>query len=302
MPTFEPGSAGTDGAASGAPAAGSAGNANTNTNTPAAGAQGSGDSFMDKSGAPAGTDTKTPATPAAGDKTKSIVPQKFLNKDGTPNLENFAKSYEELEQWRGAHVRTEPKTIDDYKYETKNKEFTWDEKQTTAFKEYAKDTLQMSTEQYNKLMDYYEKNVTEQTKVAQEAAKGKTWTKDKVTEYLKKEWGSDFDKKQRDTQVAADVLFPNKKFFEAHPELKNHPGVIQLLANLGQHMSEDSSLNDGQQRVQSGMSQDEVKNLMREQMKKGTTKARYKEIDDQLNQWFEANPEGLYKNIYESAK
>jgi hypothetical protein len=41
---------------------------------------------------------------------------------------------------------------------------------------------------------------------------------------------------------------------------------------------------------------------MREQLKPGVTMARYKEIEAQLDAFYEANPAGLFKNIFESNK
>lgn len=218
---------------------------------------------------------------------KTEIPAKFLNKDGTPNLDLLSKSYKDMEDWKAKHVRTEPKSIDDYKYEPKNPSI-YNEEATKQFKEFAKDSLHLSTEQYATLQSWYEETVAKSI-----------WTKDKTTEYFKKTWGDNFDTQNENVSIAVKNLFPTVDFFTAHPDLANHPGMINVLASLGSLMREDSSVQQGTATT-GGTSQEAVKSLMREQMKPGISRSRYNEIESELNKYYSKNPLPMGKNVFMS--
>jgi len=156
------------------------------------------------------------------------MPDKFMF-EGKPDYEKLATSYKHLEGKLGEKTNVAPDSIDDYKYEYKNAEtFNENDEATKAFKE---DALAMgiSSEQYNKLMGWFETHAADQ-------AVGNI---ENTTATLKEAWGGDYSGQLGNAQKAFKSLSDDTMDVAA---LGNNVDVMKMLAKIGSEMGEDSNM------------------------------------------------------------
>lgn len=169
---------------------------------------------------PAETTAKVDA-PTEDGEDLSWVPAKFL-RDGKPDFQNLAKSYQSLEKKIGQKGNFAPESIEAYEYTPKS--ITLDEEANKAFKE---DALQagLTPKQYQWALEQYEK-AYEQT----------TDTPEKAKAYLEKQWGKDYEKNVQQAIKAFETYVPSHIPIEV---IGNNPFVIDILSRIGGELGED---------------------------------------------------------------
>lgn len=151
----------------------------------------------------------------------SWVPAKFL-RDGKPDFQNLAKSYQSLEKKIGTKGNFAPESVDAYEYTPKS--IMLDDESNKAFKE---DALKagLTPTQYQWALEQYEK-AYEQT----------TDTPEKAKAYLEKQWGKDYDKNVQQAIKAFETYVPSHIPIEV---IGNNPFVIDILSRIGSELGED---------------------------------------------------------------
>jgi len=196
---------------------------------------------------PADTTAKVEATSeASGDgEDLSWVPAKFL-RDGKPDFQNLAKSYQSLEKKIGTKGNFAPDSVDAYEYTPKSIQL--DEESNKAFKE---DALKagLTPAQYQWALEQYEK-AHEQT----------TDTPEKAKAYLEKQWGDDYDKNVQNAINAFETYVPSHIPIEV---IGNNPFIIDILSRIGSELGEDvTPVRSSGGAV--GQSKDDIQKLMGE--------------------------------------
>lgn len=155
--------------------------------------------------------------------TGTVVPDKFLKEDGTPDFDKLAKSYTELESTLRKTRPTAPKSIDEYQLEGIDLEL--DEELTVAFKSEALEAG-LSTDQYKWVMDKYAGLVQDSMP-----------SKEKAQEALTEAWGKEFDTNLQAARSAWDVYGKDMDI----NVVGNNPDVLKILARIGAELKEDNA-------------------------------------------------------------
>lgn len=172
--------------------------------------------------APEGTEGEAPEVKEPEYK----VPAKFLNEDGTPNLEKLAKSYQTLEKKLSSKANIPAASIDDYVIDMpKDSSLEVDEEAAAAFKEKALE-LGFTAEQYKFVTDQYFSRM-----------ESTTWTPAKAKEALTEDWGNNFDDNVLAARRAFDEFAPSDA--NINDPVFNHPAILKLMARMGAELNED---------------------------------------------------------------
>ena len=174
--------------------------------------------------APEGTESETPAVKEPEFK----VPAKFLNEDGTPNIEKLAKSYQTLEKKLGSKPNIPAGSIDDYTIDMpKDSSLVVDEEAAAAFKAEAL-KLGFTAEQYRFVTDQYFSRM-----------ESTTWTPAKAKDALTEDWGGNFDHNVMAARRAFDEFAPSDA--NINDPVFNHPAILKLMARMGAELNEDGA-------------------------------------------------------------
>lgn len=153
----------------------------------------------------------------------SWVPKKFL-KNGEPDLQGMAKSYQALEKRLGSKSLAS-EAIEDYQFDSKFAEH-YSEEASNAFKAEAQ-KAGLSPEQYAWIMEKYEQNLDSAIQSnTPEAAEG----------VLRQAWGKSFDAQLNNARAAWDAFAPSDMDINS---VGNNPAVLKILARVGAELGED---------------------------------------------------------------
>lgn len=191
------------------------------------------------------------------------VPKKFL-KDGKPDLQGLAKSYQNLEKRMGSKSLAS-EAIEDYAYDSKHG-FDYDPEVSTQFKSEAQ-KAGLSPEQYAWMMEKYESEVSRLS-----------MTPDKAEQTLRQSWGKSFDTNLNYARQAWDAFGPSDISID---EVGNNPQVLKILARVGAELGEDKPSAKGAAPSR-GMSEDDINEIIRS--KDYTTNLKKQE---QVRKWYE---------------
>jgi len=152
------------------------------------------------------------------------VPEKFM-KEGNPDFETMAKSYEELETKLRTTRPSAPKTVDEYAYEFPEG-FQVDEEATNAFKAEALEAG-LSVDQYKFIMDKYATSINQAVGMTQETAQKE----------LQDYWGQNFEDNLSNAQYAFQQI--GKDLNLDVNKVGNDPNVLKILSWIGTQIRED---------------------------------------------------------------
>jgi hypothetical protein len=205
----------------------------------------------------------------------SWVPKKYM-KNGEPDFQALAKSYQSLEKKLGQKGPQAAETIEDYTYEPS----VLDENgkpavitDPTADKAFKEEALKagMTVDQYKFVMGKYEQVV-----------ETLTMTPAKAAEALQADWGKDYAAQLANAKAAFDEYAPSDVDIN---DVGNNVAVIKLLASIGSQMGEDKVAAKGKTKaVDNSMSIDDVRKIMAD--KDYSTNAKKQKM---VSDFFEAN-------------
>jgi hypothetical protein len=200
------------------------------------------------------TPTETPDVEASSEESSDSatyeIPDKFMNDDGDVNIEALVKSYTNLEQKMGTKIGAE--SIDEYDYEFQHEGvFQTEGEEFDAFRQQMLD-LGLSKDQYSGLMGIYEDTTMD---LIEQLAP----TPERAQEALSEVWGDDFEANLQDARAAYDAFAPEDMDINT---IGNNPEILQILANIGRLMHEDTGLNNGTAVPNSGLTELEVQEMM----------------------------------------
>lgn len=193
----------------------------------------------------------------------SWVPKKFL-RDGKPDIQGLAKSYQSLEKRMGSKSLAS-EAIEDYAFESKYG-FDYDAETTSAFKSEAQ-KAGLSPEQYAWVMEKYESEVD---RIAM--------TPDKAEKTLRQTWGKSFDTNLNYARQAWEAFGPSDISID---EVGNNPQVLKILARVGAELGEDKPSARGASTGR-GVSEEEINEVIRS--KDYTTNLKKQEM---VRKWYE---------------
>lgn len=181
------------------------------------------------------------------------VPDKFKNEDGTLNEQGVLKSYGELEKKLGG-VGAPPETAEGYELELEGKfpegvEFNEETQKEFLARCHEKG---MTNEVVQFIYDEY-------AGIMKEAANAQAETKEGTVDQLKELYGNDYG----DKMIAAMNAFKAAGVEGVDiNSVGNNPEMIQILAVLGENLTEDQ-LPNNMQGGAGGVSEAEIQTLMR---------------------------------------
>ena len=188
-----------------------------------------------------------------GEPTVYEFPDKFKGEDGEGDVQGLLKSYGELEKVLGG-LGKPPETADDYKIELEGKfpeGVKVDEESNKAFLGRCHEKG-MTNDMVQFVMDEYAGIVTNSVNEGAETREG-------TIEQLKELFGKDYGDKMlaaRNAFTAAGVEGLDIN------DVGNNPSMIQILAVLGENLTEDQ-LPANMQTGAGGMSEEELQSLMK---------------------------------------
>ena len=212
--------------------------------------------------------TTEQVTPEVSEPDYSYVPPKFM-KDGKPDFETMAKSYQNLEKKASQKGLMVPDDVAEYEW-TGTAPTTINDEALNAFKTEAQ-TAKLSKEQYAFVMDKYAQAITDLGLNAEASAQA-----------LEKVWGKDYQ---------TNINSASKAFMEFAPSdinmeepVFNHPSVVRLLAAIGNELNEDSQSVKGQSSRASGMTKDQINEIR-------NSPDYWHSVEKQqlVTQWYESN-------------
>lgn len=174
----------------------------------------------------------------------SWVPKKFI-KNGEPDLQGLAKSYQSLEKRMGSKSLASD-SIEDYVFNASGN-FTYDPEVSNAFKTEAQ-KMGLSPEQYAWAMEKYEASVS-----------GSIVTADVAEKDLRSTWGKNFDANLNAARAAWDTFAPSDMDIN---EVGNNTAVLKLLARIGAELGEDKPSNRGATRP-TAMSEEQINEIIK---------------------------------------
>ena len=163
------------------------------------------------------------------------VPKVFM-KDGQPDFQNLAKSYEELQT--AFRTKRGAESVDDYSYELENADL-FNEQMLPNLKAQALE-WGMSTEQFGNVAGMLETIVKEQNDTFQSVLQQELGSAENTERVLKEAWGQDYDTNMQAVDKAWNAYRPEGVGADA---FTNDPAMYQLLARIGAELSEDGVTN-----------------------------------------------------------